>query len=487
MTPRNLFLLALILPVTVHASPAELEAEVRQTDTARVAALLRGDVTALRKIIHPACVYTHGSGRVQSGEDYLLLLERGDLRYLAMRYDFSPTVRLLGDENAVVYGRVQLTGQGRTGPANDRIMAATAVYAKKAARWQLISFQNTPAPAQPGFRILSQELAVKDVCAWPKLTLLKDGTVIAAIYDQATHGQTPGDVAIWASSDGGLTWELRGKATQHKGNQGWFNHALGVAGNGDLLVATSGWDYHSAEGGKHDIPLVPVVTRSRDGGRTWTVVARFPAAPEPGKAFVPFGNIERGADGVLRVAAYSYARNHPPPRSDTGYVIASGDDGATWKIAAVLGKPEVNETDLLYVDDGRWLAAARNLEVHNGKGAHSLDLWVSEDHARTWRRQARLTQPRQHPGDLLRLAGGRILLTYGDRRGPDFGVNAMISSDAGISWSPEFRLAGGLSSTDSGYPSSVQLADGTIVTAYYAKGSGEYSGYQMGVVRWRLE
>jgi len=487
MHPTRLFILALLVPVLFGATPEEIEAEVRKIDIARVQALLASDIASLRTIFHPGCVYTHGSGRVQSGEDYLQLLERGDLRYAAMRYEFPPSIVLHGESTAVAHGRVQLTGQSKTGPANPRVMAATAVYVKRDSAWTLTSFQNTPAPMAPRFGILSQTAAVQEVCAWPKLTLMRDGTIIAAIYNQPSHGQLPGDVACWASTDGGLTWTLRGNATRHEGNSAWFNHALGTAGNGDLLVATSGWDFHTDKGGKHNVPLVPIVTRSSDGGKSWKQVGRFPAAPEAGKAFVPFGNIDRGDDGVLRVAAYSYARGLPPPRTDTGYVIASADDGKTWNISAVIGEPEVNETDLFHAGNGRWLAAARNLGLASGRRGHGMDLYVSEDNAATWRKHGRLSLPNEHPGDLLRLADGRILLTYGDRRGPDFGVNAMISNDGGSSWSPEFRIASGLTSRDSGYPSSVQCADGTLVTAYYAKGSREHSGYQMGVVRWRLE
>src|SRR5690606_11378903 len=99
------------------------------------------------------------------------------------------------------------------------------------------------------------------------------------IYDQPSHGQLPGDTACWASTDGGLTWEHRANATQHSGNRAWFNHALGVAGNGDLIIATSGWDYTSPTGGKLDKPLDPIVVRSGDGGHNWTVTGRFPNAP----------------------------------------------------------------------------------------------------------------------------------------------------------------------------------------------------------------
>lgn len=343
-----------------------------------------------------------------------------------------------------------------------------------------------PRPDVPRFTIEGQRLAVPEVCAWPKLTRLSDGTIIAAIYNQPSHGQLPGDVACWASTDGGLTWEHRGNATKHQGNSAWFNHALGVAGNGDLLVATSGWIFQEAGGkGSRNVPLVPIVTRSSDGGRTWRTAARFPQSPEAGKQFVPFGNIDRGADGHLRVAVYAYARGLPPPRQDTGYVVSSEDDGATWKITATIGAPAVNETDLFHAGGERWLAAARNLG-EPGKG-HSIDLHVSEDNARTWRKLGQVTKPNGHPGDLLKLADGRILLTFGDRTGPDFGVNAMVSNDGGQTWSAEFRIAGGFDSRDSGYPSSVQLDDGTIVTAYYARGSKEHKGYQMGVVRWRLQ
>ena len=37
---------------------------------------------------------------------------------------------------------------------------------------------------------------------------------------------------------------------------------------------------------------------------------------------------------------------------------------------------------------------------------------------------------------------------------------------------------------DMGYPSSVQLADGSLLTAYYAKRSRLYDGYHLAVVQW---
>lgn len=472
------------LPVT----GIDPETAVRQLDATRLEGLVRGDLAALRGIFHPEGAYTHGSGLLESNQTYLSRLERGELRYLAMRYELPPVIRIHDGHTAVVNGRVQLTSQGRSGAKNDRTMAVTAVYARGETGWRLVSYQSTPAPAAPRFEILGTYLATKDTCAWPKLVLGRDGTIYAALYNQPAHGQLPGDVACWASADGGQTWEFRGNATQHVGNQAWFNHALGLAANGDLLVATSGWDYRTEKGGKQEVPLVPIVTRSSDGGRTWRQVGRFPATPEQGKAFVPFGNIDRGDDGVLRVAAFSYVRGQDrDSRTDQCYVIESADDGKTWTVGAQIDSTTANETDLFHVGGTRWLAAARNLGDPGISRGHSMDLFVSEDNAKTWRRQGRLTGRGQHPGDLHRLRDGRILLVYGDRQGENSGVNARVSADGGATWSPEVRIAGPLPTTDSGYPSSVQLADGTIVTAYYAKSSPLYAGYQMAVVRWRLE
>lgn len=474
-------------PTAKSAADESLLTEIRAVDADRISALVAGDLPKLRSVFDPACVYTHASGREQTGRDYLAALERGEVRYEAMAWDFPPAIRLLDERVAIVSGRIVLQARGHEGPARERVLAATALYHRVEAGWRLVAYQSTPATAAPSHTVLSQTAVIPDVCAWPKLILLPDGTLIAALYNQPSHGQLPGDTACWASTDGGKTWTQRGQATQHEGLSGRFNHALGLASNGDLLVAASGWTYASPTGGKSDRPLPTIVTRSTDQGRTWHPIGNFPAAPEFGKELIPFGTIERGPDHRLRIATYSFGRGLPGPRKDQGYVVGSGDDGVTWFIDSTIDAHEVNETDLFYAGDGRWLAAARNLGDPETAGPHAIDLYVSDDNARTWQRHEQLTLADQHPGDLLQLADGRILLTYGDRRGPDFGLNAKVSADRGQSWSPAFRIARGFSSRDSGYPSSVQLADGTVVTAYYARGATDHDGYHMGVVRWRLD
>ena len=38
-------------------------------------------------------------------------------------------------------------------------------------------------------------IAIDDVCAWPNLTVLPDGTLAVAIYKQSVHGKWQGDAS----------------------------------------------------------------------------------------------------------------------------------------------------------------------------------------------------------------------------------------------------------------------------------------------------
>ena len=145
------------------------------------------------------------------------------------------------------------------------------------------------------------------------------------------------------------------------------------------------------------------------------------------------------------------------------YVLRSRDGGETWGDASQLSDNNLGETALLYVPSGKLIALLRQQP-----GDTALWQMDSSDQGYTWSEPRRVTGPRQHPGDLLRLADGRILLTFGHRRVP-FGVRALVSHDDGQTWDHQhaITLAAESLSADCGYPSSIQLDDGMIVTVYY--------------------
>ena len=60
------------------------------------------------------------------------------------------------------------------------------------------------------------------------------------------------------------------------------------------------------------------------------------------------------------------------------------------------------------------------------------------------------------------------------------------SEDSGRTWKFLASLVTAVSLGDCGYPSTVQLADGTLVSAYYSSKASHHHNYHMAVIRWHL-
>lgn len=333
--------------------------------------------------------------------------------------------------------------------------------------------------------IAGRVVAVDGVCAWPNLTRLNDGTVVAIFHNQPSHGQREADLECWASRDG-LAWEKRGAVTRHEPDTVRMNHAAGLAKNGDLVVLCSGWtNLKQAERPKQaafrDAVIRAWVLRSADGGRTWEKRDAFPSA-EPGwTEHIPFGDIWSGDDGALHTSCYQGEFKDPAQSSKTkgwrSWHFRSDDDGWTWKPVSIIG-PDHNETDIFPLGGKRWLAAARTAR---------MELIRSDDHGATWKEPKPVTDRNEINGHLARLADGRLLLSYGVRVDGRRGVCAKLSRDDGETWSEPLRLAHTADGGDCGYPSSVELADGKIVTAWYSNKTPDHEGYHLGVTVWEAE
>ncbi len=343
-------------------------------------------------------------------------------------------------------------------------------------------------------------ITAHDHCAWPNLQVLKDGRTLAAIiFNNASHGHRPGDVECWLSRDGGKTWKLASAVTQHEPDTIRMNHAAGLAANGDILVLTSGWSNRwpasvpRTRGSYRYEVLGPWLSRSPDGGHSWWVEKdAFPQKTPAGRPAVPFGNVERAANGDLCVSVYSpqEAWEKYEQRKFRSWLYRSSDDGKTWGQPVVVG-PVHNETNILHLGDGRWLACARG-----GTGVEKKDfmeLYASKDDGRTWVSKRQLTGFQRVNGHLLKLSDGKVVFCYGDRASDpgQKGLEAMISVDSGESWSEPVRLID-WNGLDGGYPSSVQRADGQIVTAYYSSALPDQpanciKGYHMAVIVWDAE
>ena len=70
------------------------------------------------------------------------------------------------------------------------------------------------------------------------------------------------------------------------------------------------------------------------------------------------------------------------------------------------------------------------------------------------------------PAHLLVHSSGRIITTYGYRDAP-FGVQVRFSDDGAQTWSEPYLLEGDCQGGDLGYPATVELKDGSLLTVYY--------------------
>ena len=136
-------------------------------------------------------------------------------------------------------------------------------------------------------------MAIEGQGLWPNLAVLRDGTIIATVFNQPNHGFTPGDVECWASSDGGTSWQYRSTPTRHAPQTNRMNCGAGVNQKGELVVLCSGWDHVSPlRDPKVSRPIRPSISISADGARTWEVRESGMPPPVAGQSeHVPFGRI----------------------------------------------------------------------------------------------------------------------------------------------------------------------------------------------------
>jgi sialidase-1 len=200
--------------------------------------------------------------------------------------------------------------------------------------------------------------------------------------------------------------------------------------------------------------------RSDDGGRTWS---------EPYSSIVnsPHGPVQ------LRDGRLLYAGKELWTGERRNGFCESRDDGRTWRWLAELPvRPgdraaEYHELHAVETRTGRLIAHIRN---HNEPNRNETLQSESDDGGRSW------TEPRSIgiwglPSHLLRLRDGRLLMTYGHRR-PPFGNQARLSADDGRSWSEPVIISGDGTGGDLGYPSTVELRNGSLLTIWYEQMAG---------------
>lgn len=204
--------------------------------------------------------------------------------------------------------------------------------------------------------------------------------------------------------------------------------------------------------------------RSDDGGATFTSPARCPVSS-------PHGPV------VMRDGRLIYLGKLFPEGMDRPFGIVScaeSRDGLHWDVLGEVPLPgnvtngQFHEPHVIELNDGALLCLIRYHYPNGGLGIYKS---VSRDGGHTWSTPEDM-DIHGSPPHLLRHSSGAIVLTYGWRHTP-YGQRARISRDDGATWSDEIILRDDGPDGDLGYPCSVELPGGDILTVYYQKRPGE--------------
>ena len=331
--------------------------------------------------------------------------------------------------------------------------------------------------------------APADYATFPSIQRDVDGELYA------TYRHAPNDLAegryshidvrsvalLKRSTDNGHSWQQVGDPiVGHMPQSGIQDPSLTILKNGDFLLTYFHWRHQP------DHPLARQgaifegvwVCKSQDKGLTWSAPVHIPV--EPGTQLGISEPAIELSDGRLMLAGYATIA---AGGGQASLISFSSDKGESWTTPAIMahdpsGMLDFQEPALLEVKDGhilcmmrvvdRYLTADDPDEAVRKRGQTAFMYQAhSFDYGQTWGAYER-TEMFGHPPNLILLGDGRILCSYGYRRDP-FGIRACFSADDGKSWDMEneivLRTDGG--GGDIGYPSSVLLENGYVLTTYY--------------------
>lgn len=319
-------------------------------------------------------------------------------------------------------------------------------------------------------------------CGWPSVCKDDEGTLYAVCSGfRAAHICPFGKTVLFKSWDEGKTWSIpmvindtylddRDAGIISLGGKKvlvtWFTHPVECyktrynnyirnawGGSGGVLDM-----YDTIPDGQRD--GASYVRVSEDGGMTWGETVKVPVS-------APHGPILRRDGSLLYFGKEMYSHSKDLPDIVAAY--ESRDDGRTWTKLGEVPKPEgtvwnnFHEPHVLELENGRLIGMIRAEGKEIGPN-FTVYQSVSDDGGRTWTEMVGLGISGSPP-HLLQHSSGAIVMVYGRRQLP-FGERALISRNGGETWEDEY-IINGANSGDIGYPCSVELSDGSILTVYY--------------------
>ena len=356
---------------------------------------------------------------------------------------------------------------------------------------------------------------------------LKNGDLVAVFNEERfPYHHDSGQTLLVRSKDGGKTWSAPKVVLPWSQTQGNWDCGICELQDGTLLVnltitgffkrgikpVSPSWSSHpmTKEWGdwtwayKTQGWLGTYVVKSTDGGETWCEPIPVNVRPlkhggcRLGCWQLPSGSILMGLYG--RIHGYEEEGEGESTRSA---LMRSDDNGDNWEYFSTLAYDpasiiDYEEPGLVQLKDGRLVCFMRT-HANPTSDPRNMVMVVSDDEGFSWT-PPKWTNIWGFPPELIALQDGRYLMVYGYRRTP-YGTRGIISED-GLTWDVknEFIIRDGgvpgKTVTDTpgssrmspasgkvegggvdwnhpgvyqhiGYPSVVQMPDGTVVCSYH--------------------
>lgn len=219
---------------------------------------------------------------------------------------------------------------------------------------------------------------------------------------------------------------------------------------------------------------------SNDRGMTFKETIKVPISSPHGPNVL--------SDGTIAYLGKSMYANEEEDGVIALYV--SKDHGVTWERKSQVEIPSgyfsdsFHEPHVLELSNGVLLGAIR-CQSTPGDKVHMFTVFTcfSYDSGNTWT----IPQPTGldgSPPHLLLHSSGAVVMSIGRRKAP-YGIRAVVSYDNGITWSEDYILRDDAPDGDLGYPATVELDDGSLLTVYYMKCKGDKKTSIL-YTKWRL-
>ncbi|MCP4855535.1 MAG: hypothetical protein GY903_13675 [Fuerstiella sp.] len=312
---------------------------------------------------------------------------------------------------------------------------------------------------------------------------------------------------VLTSDDRGATWTDPRPARSGDGRASiGLGTSLAYLGKGKLVFYETG-----SAGTGH-----PSRWFSSDYGQTWgdPVAIASTSDEKPWSIWdSPLVDRHPKTGRITQLAETGYSQSGT---SSQAWIRFSTDEGQTWSQSVKVPQWQgVNEAYLFRAGNGDILAACRTDVPRRLKGKtldhyEGLGISISNDDGRTWSTVRKLYDYGRHHPSLVLMPNQDVVMTYvvrlgyvDDRNGfPQFGIEAVVSHDHGVTWDLDHRYllhvwSGERTGETYWWPSSqatssTLMRDGAILTAFgtgYRIKAGKDSPQaprDVGMIEWRL-